>query len=109
VCLEVKKTLPLQVDGEAGLQPPGIVTMMCLPEKAMMLSGGGDKLFSRQMSKKDTLKQLSLSKQLSETNITTTAVLSSRRSRTACTPNSPTNPVLREEDEEEQTAVNPES
>ena len=77
--------------------------------QAMMLSGGGDKQFSRQMSKKDTLKQLNLSKQLSETNVTTTAVLSSRRSRTACTPNSPTNPVLREEDEEEQTAVNPES
>ena len=33
MCLEVKKTLPFQVDGEAGLQPPGIVTMTCLPEK----------------------------------------------------------------------------
>jgi hypothetical protein len=73
----------------------------------MMLSGGGDKQFSRQRSSKDTVKQLNLSKQISETNITATAVLSSRRGRTSCTLNSPTNPVLREE--EEQTAVNPES
>ena len=75
-----------------------------------MLSGGGDKQFSRTISKKDVIKQLSLSKQISENNITTTAVLSSRRGRTACTPNSPTNPVLHEEEEEErETAASHES
>ena len=72
-----------------------------------MLRGGGEKQFSRQMSKKDTVKALNLSKQISESNIPATAVLSSRRTR-ICTPGSPENPILREEDEE-QTAVNPES
>ena len=26
-------TLPFQVDGEAGLQPPGVLSMKCLPDK----------------------------------------------------------------------------
>ena len=72
-----------------------------------MLSGGGDKQFSRQMSKKETVKAINLSKQISDTNITLTAVLSSRRGRgSACTPSSPSNPLL---EEAEEMAVDPES
>ena len=77
-----------------------------------MLSGGGDKLFSRQLSKKETVKALNFSKQISETSLTTTAVLSSRRPRSGCTPNSPTNPLIREEEEErekDERVVEPES
>ena len=66
-----------------------------------MLSGG-DKLFSRQMTKKAAVKALNLSKQISQTSITTTAVLSSRRARTTSfTPGSPFSPLLPPEEEEE--------
>ena len=56
---------------------------------------GGDKQYSKQLSKKETVKAINLSRQISDTTVES-ASLSSRR-RVACSPGSrtPSSPTLK--------------
>lgn len=56
--VEVLTTLPVQVDGEAWPQPPGYITVQCLPQQAAMLRGPESKHYSRSMTKKEVVKTM---------------------------------------------------
>ena len=51
-------TIPVQVDGEAWPQPPGIISVSRLPEQAAMLQRGEAKHFARSISKKEQVKTI---------------------------------------------------
>ncbi len=77
----------MQVDGEAWPQPPSVINIKCLPEKAAMLHGPQkkDAVFSRSVSKKDEQK-LGIVQRLSEVQLNLDGGLSSRRARTGDSP-----------------------
>jgi len=87
--IELRTTLPVQVDGEAWPQPLGYIAITRLPDQASMLQGGDKKVFSRAPTKKEMVKQIEYSKQLSEPQIHLTGGMSSRRVRTSLTSSSP--------------------
>ena len=77
--------MPVQVDGEAWPQPPGVMTIERLPEQAMMLLGPDKADFSRSLSKKEESTKIALMQSLSQPDILLSGGLSSRRGRSSNT------------------------
>ncbi len=89
--------VPVQVDGEAWPQPPSVMTLKALPDKATMLRGPekGASAYSRSDSKKEFEKKISLLHTVSQPEIFLSGGLSSRRGRVSVT----TPPAIKETDE----------
>ena len=77
--------MPVQVDGEAWPQPPGVMTIERLPEQATMLLGPDKADFSRSLSKKEESTKIALMQSLSQPDILLSGGLSSRRGRSSNT------------------------
>ena len=90
--VEFQSTVPVQVDGEAWPQPPGVMTIERLPEQATMLLGPDKPIFSRALSKKEESTKIALVQSISQPDILLSGGLSSRRKR-----NSNTTPPDQEE------------
>ena len=83
--MEFLSTVPVQVDGEAWPQPPGVMTIERLPEQATMLYGSDKPNFARLASKKEETTRISLVQSLSQPEILLSGGLSSRRQRNSNT------------------------
>lgn len=83
--MEFQSTVPVQVDGEAWPQPPGVMTIEHLPEQATMLLGPDKPIFSRTMSKKEESTKIALMQTISQPEILLSGGLSSRRGRSSNT------------------------
>ena len=85
--VEFLSPVPVQVDGEAWPQPPGVMTIEQLPEQATMLLGP-DKAaasYSRSMSRKEESTKIALIQSVSQPEILLSGGLSSRRGRSSNT------------------------
>ena len=87
----------MQVDGEAWPQPPSVMTLRALPDKATMLRGPdkGASVYSRSDSKKEEQRKITLLHTISQPEILLSGGLSSRRGRISVT----TPPTVKETDE----------
>ena len=81
--MDILSTVPIQVDGEAWPQPPSVMTISCLPDKAAMLRGPDKSsvAFSRSVSKKEEKQRISLMHTISQPEILLSGGMSSRRGR----------------------------
>ena len=98
--VEFLSTVPVQVDGEAWPQPPGVMTIERLPEQATMLLGPDKPNYSRSSSKKEESTKITLMQTLSEPQLLLSGGLSSRRTRNDAT--SPDHKELNKLDEDEE-------
>ena len=83
--VEFLSTVPVQVDGEAWPQPPGVMTIERLPEQATMLLGPNRADYSRSLTKKEESTKIALIQSLSQPEILLSGGLSSRRGRSSNT------------------------
>ena len=96
--VEFKSTVPVQVDGEEWPQPPGVMTLECLPEQATMLLGPDKAIYSRALSKKEESTKIALMQSISQPNILLSGGISSRRGRSGnTTPPDQEAPIIPEE------------
>lgn len=93
--VEFQSTVPVQVDGEAWPQPPGVMTIERLPEQATMLLGPEKAIFSRALSKKEESTKIALMQSVSQPEILLSGGISTRRERKRI---SNTSPPLPEEE-----------
>ena len=96
--VEFQSTVPVQVDGEAWPQPPGVMTLERLPEQATMLLGPDKAIYSRALSKKEESTKIALMQSISQPNILLSGGISSRRGRSGnTTPPDQEAPIIPEE------------
>ena len=79
--VEFLSTVPVQVDGEAWPQPPGVMTIERLPEQATMLLGPDKAIYSRSLSKKEESTKIALMQSISQPDLLLSGGMSSRRGR----------------------------
>ena len=91
--MEFLSTVPVQVDGEAWPQPPGVMTIERLPKQATMLLGPEKAIFSRALTKKEETSKIALMHRITQPEILLSGGISSRRER-------PSRVVSKDEDDQ---------